>query len=965
MASFTEQEVIILDHDENLIVIDDNDGPGEVEDDDVIITDCMPCQSVMLPDIELNGFPTHSPSPPFFSSVTSLPRVNSQGTRGTECFSPRLSTSRINSKFRNLNWGSKTSKYMSSNRISAATSCPNRSESLGDPRSSATCPSPSIISRQFSGTAQQPINLDDHEISLDLRQQKISDAGKWRSRAASLSSSSILRSWRSSSRDPTVVNDVDLANPSASRDRSPDLESSSEQTRKPFQQGEVIDLEEDSIEMLRIENAYEEEEKRRKVRRKVSKVYERRNPTIVGAWQRIESTLCLKDVKLKANKTAQLKDDTFIRIKEILRNSETQEIRIRGHRLQRARDLNGLLEKKLNELVLFLEVDLDDPRGPLEQGAIEVSLEEISRLRSVRFTNQKFPLCRNVILTEFRNKEHAALDGGLTVRWTYTCTYASAADRDHNLFKERSLQRLDVEDCTPGFEISDEDSRFQWRGETILGGAYRPGIDQEEFTSVPNSSNESPTGISEALETAEVALTPHQSIELGDNDSQCCVLDEEELHSRMEKRNYSAIDLDPAEASSSSISTPKRARCQVLDEVEKTREGVARMSLQNTERSESMINDYQSNLPSDSPPCTETIDLCIELPRMIDLVPSDPTTAEDNIPLPPKQRKAPVTRTAYQTYTYGDAFCGGGGSSRGATMAGLRLQWGFDFNKNACLSWRANFPWAICHEMAAHEFVQLSKTHLNSDAMKVDILHLSPPCQFFSPAHTVEGVDDEMNVASLFAVQTVIEVSRARIVTLEQTFGIACSRFRFYFNALIQMFTTHDFSVRWAIVPLAQWGLPQRRNRLIIIASCPGEPLPKMPLPTHSAADPAPPFSLLPLVSANKTLASIPYNADDHDIAAVTWLPERYMKPWDGSKILPRAMTTSGGQNYHPSGTRDLTLREYASLQGFPPKHVFKGNYVKKQIGNAVPPVVAKVLFGSIKGDLERADGVEGPDLIE
>ena len=69
-------------------------------------------------------------------------------------------------------------------------------------------------------------------------------------------------------------------------------------------------------------------------------------------------------------------------------------------------------------------------------------------------------------------------------------------------------------------------------------------------------------------------------------------------------------------------------------------------------------------------------------------------------------------------------------------------------------------------------------------------------------------------------------------------------------------------------------------------------------------------------------------------------------------------MTTSGGQNYHPSGERDFTLREYAALQGFPPSHVFAGSCVKKQIGNAVPPVVAKVLFESIKRQLDEADGV-------
>ena len=76
-------------------------------------------------------------------------------------------------------------------------------------------------------------------------------------------------------------------------------------------------------------------------------------------------------------------------------------------------------------------------------------------------------------------------------------------------------------------------------------------------------------------------------------------------------------------------------------------------------------------------------------------------------------------------------------------------------------------------------------------------------------------------------------------------------------------------------------------------------------------------------------------------------------------------MTTSGGQNYHPSGTRDFTLREYAALQGFPPNHVFAGSYVKKQIGNAVPPVVAKVLFESIKRQLDRVDGVvEGRETM-
>lgn len=82
------------------------------------------------------------------------------------------------------------------------------------------------------------------------------------------------------------------------------------------------------------------------------------------------------------------------------------------------------------------------------------------------------------------------------------------------------------------------------------------------------------------------------------------------------------------------------------------------------------------------------------------------------------------------------------------------------------------------------------------------------------------------------------------------------------------------------------------------------------------------------------------------------------MPPYDGNIILPRAMTCSGGQNYHPSGLRDFTIREYASLQGFPLNHRFIGSYVKKQIGNAVPPSVAKILFEGIKSALDKADGI-------
>lgn len=109
-------------------------------------------------------------------------------------------------------------------------------------------------------------------------------------------------------------------------------------------------------------------------------------------------------------------------------------------------------------------------------------------------------------------------------------------------------------------------------------------------------------------------------------------------------------------------------------------------------------------------------------------------------------------------------------------------------------------------------------------------------------------------------------------------------------------------------------------------------------------------------VTVNETLSKIPPDAPHHNPERLVFAGGREMRPWDGNKILPRAMTTSGGQNYHPSGTRDFTLQEYSCLQGFPLNHLFLGTGIKKQIGNAVPPCIAKVLFKSIKKDLDEAD---------
>ena len=166
-------------------------------------------------------------------------------------------------------------------------------------------------------------------------------------------------------------------------------------------------------------------------------------------------------------------------------------------------------------------------------------------------------------------------------------------------------------------------------------------------------------------------------------------------------------------------------------------------------------------------------------------------------------------------YTFGDAFCGAGGASRGAKAVGLRVDWGFDFDPAAIDSYRRNFHKTRCEAIAAHEFV----TVITED-FKIDILHLSPPCQTFSPMHSRQGKNDELNQGTFFAVEELLKKVKPRIVTLEETFGLTRTLDNLdWFHAMIQVFTKLGFSVRWKIFNLCDFGLPQPRKRLFVFAS--------------------------------------------------------------------------------------------------------------------------------------------------
>jgi DNA (cytosine-5)-methyltransferase 1 len=203
----------------------------------------------------------------------------------------------------------------------------------------------------------------------------------------------------------------------------------------------------------------------------------------------------------------------------------------------------------------------------------------------------------------------------------------------------------------------------------------------------------------------------------------------------------------------------------------------------------------------------------------------EPVECVDGAFIPGGPRPQPYQRTSTQgrnwrgqavksaRYTYGTGCCGAGGDAEGARMAGVRVMYGWDHDDQACKSFKLNHPQAQVYECEAVSFPTDPDLTLH-----VDIMHLSLPCCYFSPAHTHEGKDDDAHIATFLAAKRILTDTKPIIHTQENTFGLF-SHHPEYFATLIWMITSAGYNVRWKVVQFKEYGLPASRRRLIVIAS--------------------------------------------------------------------------------------------------------------------------------------------------
>ena len=189
----------------------------------------------------------------------------------------------------------------------------------------------------------------------------------------------------------------------------------------------------------------------------------------------------------------------------------------------------------------------------------------------------------------------------------------------------------------------------------------------------------------------------------------------------------------------------------------------------------------------------------------------DPQMLDDDV------QEVPNPATQKKPYTFGDVFCGGGGMSCGAAMAGLTVRWGLDFNVDAMRTYQLNFQDATGECTSVEHF--LNASIYPPAQYHVDVLHMSPPCQSFSPAQTVKPEDFEDKQVVILAVNDLVKMIKPRVITMEETYGLLHEVNRDFFKSVVNSLAEQGYSVRWKIMNFIEYGAPQARRRVVLIAA--------------------------------------------------------------------------------------------------------------------------------------------------
>lgn len=350
-------------------------------------------------------------------------------------------------------------------------------------------------------------------------------------------------------------------------------------------------------------------------------------------------------------------------------------------------------------------------------------------------------------------------------------------------------------------------------------------------------------------------------------------------------------------------------------------------------------------------------------------------------------------------FTVVDLFSGAGGTALGFKQAGFQIIAAIEIDPWAAKTYETNIGIeplkSDIRDITPDEF----RESLRLRQGELDVLVGCPPCQGFTRMRNEDGKDDPRNDL----VKVYGEFVRSlypKFVVFENVPGLIRTRHgKVYHESLMQQLEKMEYSVRTFLVDAADFGVPQRRKRVIILARRGKKPLPDL-LSARTHGSPGSPevqagllkrwltvrdaIAKYPALKAGEAfegevngaplanhvarrigervmnfIVQVPHDGGSRtDVDEGLWLTcHREHKGhkdvygrlrWDkpANVITSGCTNVSKGRFVHPEQNRGLTPREAAALQGFPDDFVFLGGMdaISGQVGNAVPPPLAKAI---------------------
>lgn len=333
-----------------------------------------------------------------------------------------------------------------------------------------------------------------------------------------------------------------------------------------------------------------------------------------------------------------------------------------------------------------------------------------------------------------------------------------------------------------------------------------------------------------------------------------------------------------------------------------------------------------------------------------------------------------------------DLFCGVGGLTCGMQKAGIKVMAGYDIEESCRFPYEHNNQAEFVHKDIKDVTVEevLSKYPQDTD---IKVLMGCAPCQPFSSySHKYKGnknLIQKMELLNYFG--NLVEKIKPEIVSMENVPQLVREP---VFKDFVNTLSNNGYIVDYKVVFAPEYGVPQNRKRLLLLASRIGEIRLIDPLFTKDHFP-----TVRDAIGKLRKLESgeVDSNDDLHRARKLSdlnlkricasrpggswkeWdeklLPECYKKEtgntfgsvygrleWDkpSSTITTQFIGYGNGRFGHPEQNRALSLREGALLQTFPENYKFYDgkissvNKVAIQIGNAVPPKLGEVIGVSI-----------------